>query len=627
MQIHLFFQTIFLILLLVPGSHSPQKESNVTHLEIGVTELDTNYLILLPTGQIKSDFPVLKPMPIEDIRHPIIVELFSSTFLREMIPLNDSVQSMLLQEGLISKKEPLYLLFSGTMGGFPRSGFYLESGSDTLDKTTVLYVDLADVDEGYNKIGSITQIYPHELAHVFYRQLTQRNPYEEESNSLDIHYFSIVTDYAKAFNEGYAESFENLSRANEPMQRVREGVERNVVKKEKMFPAKVRGFNRDFLWPCRIGFYKMTMLFWFQQLEHYKRYIWSKDGLAKYQSAVFSTQSPESRIQNLGSRISYRNACITYDTNLILNEAQAAANEGVVSSFFTIFRQEVADANIATMQEELFREFHVMKKYLRDVPAGEPLLHLFINGYIAEYPDDKQIITEAYSKATGQEYKGDSIPELWLFNPDYVHTYWVMAQVGGAQFPAYTINLNTAREDDLLTLNGITLEQANLITSYRDSTGLFRSFEDIRQVPDLPVEIQSMILDHQLKAGDLESVDFEGGFSFWTLIIDPVKRMLWVAGIIMGIVSVVLYFLFYFRKRGIKKVLWMVIRTFFKAIMFVIAGLAGVILLQQSIYVIIGFTLLLLVINFLRTKNKPGFRIELILSTVIMAIVIGYSII
>ncbi len=136
-----------------------------------------------------------------------------------------------------------------------------------------------------------------------------------------------------------------------------------------------------------------------------------------------------------------------------------------------------------------------------------------------------------------------------------------------------------------------------------------------------------MIIDHQLKPGDLESVDFEGGFSFWTLVFGPVNRLLLVSAITTVVVAIILYFLFYFRKRSMKKILWMVVRTFFKALMFVVAGLAGVILLQQPLYVMLGFTLLLILINLFRTKNTPGFRIEFILSTLLMAVLTGYSMI
>jgi hypothetical protein len=274
-------KSFLLILLLAPRYLPAPGETN--SYRSGFAE---PYLVLVPVGESRENYPVLKPIPPEDPRNPVIRELFECTFIREMIPLHDSVQEFLLRAGSIPRKEPLYLLLSGRMGGFPMKGFYLKLGETLEDKTHVHYVDLPDVDRNYAGLSSITQIFPHELAHIYYRQMTGRDPEQELSFSPDVHYFSIVTDYAKAFNEGYAESYENLSRIMEPDPRVREGTSLEVQRLSHSLERFTRGFERDYRWPLRVGFYRMSMLFWYQRLEDYKRFIWAKEGQAGFPAPV-----------------------------------------------------------------------------------------------------------------------------------------------------------------------------------------------------------------------------------------------------------------------------------------------------------------------------------------------------
>lgn len=611
---------IFLILLFSPIPNLHQVD-----LSSGGMNQQCRYMGLLPTSDSINGFPVLIPLSKEDGRFPIVRQLFETTFIREMIPAHDLVQEMLKSDDESYIKEPLYLLLSGKMGGFPRMGFYLKNEKGILDKTRVPYVDIVDATEDYGRLSSITQIYPHELAHIWYRLLSEKDPEKADSYSSDIHYFSIVTDYGKAFNEGYAESFENLSRRHETNSLVKEGTEKDVRRLEEYFPRYIRGFEKDFRWPLRIGYYRVSMIFWFQQLEDYKRYIWAVEGKAKYQSAagsgqlVVGSQYAFTPIADPGSRITFRNACVSFDSTRIFNPAQTASNEGVICSFFTILR--AGDPPRVCLP----KEFRVIRKYMQDLPAGISPVHAFIDGYILEFPEEQDRIENSWERASGSRYNPARIPELWILNRDYEHDFWVMGQFGGARIPFYTFNLNTARTEDLMTLPDMPAKDAGAIIACRDSVGWFATFEELLNVPSISSETAWLIIRNKLIPEVLDSMNYEGEIGLWSLISGPLKRLIRSTAMITIILAGVLYFFFYFRKKRVKLVLWMIIRTYFKALMFVIAGLAGVILLQQPGFLLLGFTIFLGFINLFRSRRRPEIRAELILSTLLLAVATGYS--
>ncbi|MFC2102511.1 ComEA family DNA-binding protein [Bacteroidota bacterium] len=616
-----FLQVIFLILLLPPNPkphpQEPQRE--------GINP-KARYVVMIPTGDSTNGFPLLAPLPSDDPRTPIVRQLFETTFIREMIPLHDSVQSMLIDSGRLSVKEPLYLLLSGKMGGYPRYGFFLKSDGKILDKSEVPYIDMADVNENYDRLSSITQIYPHELAHIWYRLLSERDPNASGSYSTDVHYFSIVTDYEKAFNEGYAESFENLARLNEPNSLVKKGIEADITRLEEYFPRYIKGFEQDYQWPLRIGYYRMFMVTWFQQLEDYKRYLWAVEGKAKYQPAVGSWQltgdggmNVFTQISDPGSRISFRNACVSFDSTKLLNPAQAVSTEGVICSFFTILRGDDPPSVC------LPKEIKVINKYLNSLPEGASPIHAFINGYILEFPEEKDRLFSAWREATGNEYEPASLPELWILNLDYHHNFWVMGQFGGLELPFYTFNLNTARIEDLITIPGISVEEAGTITLFRDSVGGFRSFDEVMAVPGISAETASALNQNQLDPDVLDAMEFEGELGLWGLIISTLKRLLLATTIITGIIAALLYSLFYFRKRGMKSSLLMAVRTFFKSLLFIMAGFTAMIFPFPAWMLFLIFILLVFMINFWRTRKRLNLRSEIFLSTIILAMVVSYS--
>jgi len=103
---------------------------------------------------------------------------------------------------------PMYLLMSAEEGGFARFGFWLEdaAGKRTLVKAS--YVDLV-VDERSVKSGNFEEIFSHELGHLILQALLG-TPLPSRSHKM--HQSMAVTDYATAFDEGFAEHFQPMAR-------------------------------------------------------------------------------------------------------------------------------------------------------------------------------------------------------------------------------------------------------------------------------------------------------------------------------------------------------------------------------------------------------------------------------
>jgi hypothetical protein len=103
---------------------------------------------------------------------------------------------------------PMFLLVSQEEGGFARNSFWLEGPGGKRELVAADYVDLvvreSDVEE-----GSFEEIFCHELAHLILRITFGTNL---EGMSPKMHQSMTITDYATAFDEGYAESFQPLAR-------------------------------------------------------------------------------------------------------------------------------------------------------------------------------------------------------------------------------------------------------------------------------------------------------------------------------------------------------------------------------------------------------------------------------
>ena len=96
-----------------------------------------------------------------------------------------------------------------------------------------------------------------------------------------MHYFSVRTDYSIAFNEGFAEHIENVSRAFEENETIKSGVFADINRIKIKSKFAIDGFEKDFLYPFRFGYFKMSMPIWYQKFENLKRYEHALNGSAK----------------------------------------------------------------------------------------------------------------------------------------------------------------------------------------------------------------------------------------------------------------------------------------------------------------------------------------------------------
>jgi len=586
----------------------------------------SSIVLLKPSGKEFKGFPVLEIMPSGDPGTGVMKELLENSFLREMAALHQLVENDLSGKGIISVKEPMYLLASGRMGGFPMNGFFLKTGKKLIDKRNVPYVDLMNLNQNYKRLGSVTQIFPHEQAHLYFRLFSGIDPEKIESFSSDVHYFSITTNYLTAFNEGFAESFENISRVFETNPAISGAVRKDTTRLKSFLGSRIKGFDRDFRWPGRLGLYRLTMLLWYQDLEDYKRYAWSLDGSARFWPLTLNGSPVEKRLL-------YRNAGVLPDKRGTRSSAGCSSNEGVINAFFTQLMISHAgncnrqDSSLSPVQNQLMKEFNVIYKYLRGIPPGASLFDAFISGYITEYPSEKQIILNVYRQVCGFDFTGNAAPEIWLFNPDHRHNPMVMAQFGGCSIPYYTMNLNTAQAEDLMTFPGVDKAKADEFVACRDSSGFFQSIGDLEKLPARLHETGILLKGAVLHPHDLDKYNDEESFSLKGLFTSILNRFLMLNGFLfLGIFSLT-FLLFGYRRKPVYRSMGMAARALFKSILFLLAVVGIFFLPYPPVYLFLAFIAVILLINILRTRNNPAKRKEIVFSSALLGVLIIYSLI
>ena len=157
-----------------------------------------------------------------------------------------------------------------------------------------------------------------------------------------MHYFSVRTDYSTAFNEGFAEHIENVSRIFEKNEAIKKGVFADIEKIKVQSEFAINGFEKDFLYPFRIGYFKMSMPIWYQKYENLKRYEHAINGTAKFLNSTLD-------LDNIEDQLTIRNAGIRQRKSELRNYVQMLSTEGVISSFFTQLTQsELTDHYLDT---------------------------------------------------------------------------------------------------------------------------------------------------------------------------------------------------------------------------------------------------------------------------------------
>jgi hypothetical protein len=636
MKKHLFFYIYILLISLSLSAFCtvvPEKNNQGIY-----------YRVLIPTGKIKNELPILKPLPESDPRFAKARYLFENSFVSESVGLYQLLQQYLVNNGEKKETEPAYLLLSGRQGGFPMLGFYLEENGKISDKSKTWYVDMASLDKDFATLNSMTQIYPHEMGHVFFGLLMPKAQENYNAFSADIHYFSVTTNYLTAFNEGFAEHFENASRLYEQNKTVKIGIEKDAKLISERSPKRVRGLDKDFRYPLRLGYYRAGLLLWYQQYEDYKRYQWAMN------ADVFH-QNKELNSGNIEKDMLYRNTGLGYDETRFRNPAQLASNEGVINTFFTHLLQSdlknkylapafyvpflenndaielIPQKVFSPMQNYYLKLFTVLHRQMNH-PAGDTsFLQLFAVAWERQFPEDKKTIEKVYQQVCGKAFSVQPMSEIWLMNEKHKHNCLVMDQYGGNMTPFYTFNLNTAEEIDLLTFSGITKTEAAAIIAFREKCKGFTSTSDIKQTPGISLNtIKTLTHAYELLSKPQKD-DEDGGLNIRNIFIANGGHILLVGFLYFIIFWIIFFLLFLRRKYSIRKIIFISIQKFIKFYLLLIAGLVCFMFSAMPIWLFLTALAIILLTDWLKSHKEPVKLCEILFTTIFMGIMIIYSLI
>ncbi|MGW8317052.1 MAG: ComEA family DNA-binding protein [Bacteroidales bacterium] len=549
---------------------------------------DPRIVIMQETGEITDSLPVMRVVPDTAVLYSSVIRSIHNSFLDRFLDLFMLCQKYLVLEGALQETGPAYLALTDHQGGFAREGFILKTPDGEFNKQGIPYVDITVQSATRDIAGlmSVTQLFPHEMAHVMYRMLSPEDSLANNSWSVDMHYFSLTTDYPTAFNEGFAEHMENVARHFEKNESIREGIANDLQRIEKSSSRSIEGFTRDFRYPLRVGYYKAGMINWYQKYEDYKRSEHALSGKVRYKNRNLQLRDAE-------DGLTYRNAGVGV-RNELRNIVQFHATEGAVSAFFTALslREDVrpgisdslfswfcgeAEPELDHLEKQFLKYFFVLHHYVVRNNSNTSQFADFIGGYLESFPEDRKDVLRLYTQLTGQPFTRDLPPSLWLMVRDHSHRLLVLDPFGAIEVPTYTFNLNAAEVEDLLTVRGLSRTEAEAIIRYRERTGFFEQFSDLRKVPGLTRERADMVGDLALDQTGFDHLmeSYEPELSISSLLITPLLHIGFRALLYFALIFLLILYLL--RKRGAltpKKLIGVSLRYLFLWIGMVLLELA-----------------------------------------------------
>ncbi len=517
-------------------------------------------------------------------------EIIEGSVIKEFLEIHKILQTYLFKT-TGKPIEPAYLALTENQGGYAIKGFVIKENGEHIEKINSYYVDINKryLEGSYEKIMSITQLYPHELGHIMYRLLSSSDVSEENSRNVNIHFFSLVTDYQIAFNEGYAEHLENIARLYETNKEVIDGINKDTLDIVKNSKVTIKGFKKDFEQPWRIGYYKMSMLLWYNRFEDYKRFSYPLDGRSKYTNSSISSSNEQ-------NNLIYRNSGVSYNSNKIRNKVQLMASEGTVSTFFSLLSQtkaknvyrdeafyklfQLEESSLDTPQntftplQNLFvKQFYILHNYVNVSQSDKAQLIDFIEGYLKEFPEEESIIKETYKITTGEEYENSLPPPLWLLIRNIDHGILAMDAYAGLTIPVYTFDINAAEKEDLMMIDEVSEEDAKALLKYREKNGLFVDLNKINSIEGMSKTSKKAILSSVFDNDYFNAVEFPEDLNINSVITAPIKRLV-LYGLLLFIIVMSIYFtLLYKEKLTTKKVIIPIIKYIFLWILFLLSGL------------------------------------------------------
>jgi hypothetical protein len=600
---------------------------------------ETPQLILLkPTG---NDIDGLTEMEIYSASSEISMkmnEIVSNSVIKEFLELHEILQ-IYLYNTTGKEIEPAYLALTENQGGYAKKGFVISQNGERMVKPESFYVDInkSTLDRPYASLMSVTQLYPHELGHIMYRLLSFTEGIEENSKNANIHFFSLVTDNQIAFNEGFAEHLENIARLYETNQKIVDGINADSTSIANKSKRAIDGFRRDFKNPLRMGFFRMSMLAWYQRFEDYKRYAYTLDGRSQFANASINTI-------NRQNNLIYRNSGVSIDPDKMRNKPQLMASEGTISTFFTLLSNtNIKDryqdkefyrpfvltdslipdpkTHFSQLQNLFVKYFYVLNNHVVLQQSENAQLIDFIEGYMTEFPEESDVITQTYEKATGMGYNNQLPPEVWLLIKDRPHGILAMDAYAGLTVPFYTFNLNAAELEDIMMIDDFRKDDAEVILSHRDKE-FFSDLNDIDNIVGLSEEGSEKILGASFDDDYFNDFEFTEELSISSVIKGPVKSLT-LYTMIYFIVLMIVYFVFIRRdETSIKRKIILIVKYLLLWIVFVLTGL----IIAATGLPVLSVVLLALVFGLLSLLYKGKKRKRSLIMNAIMLIIVLISV-
>ncbi len=605
-----------------------------------VAQSDAKIILIKPTGEQINGFPAMNYVPDSAAICRFVDSAVNETFVGEAVRLYLLAQQYLVNLGEMEAVQPAWLAVTKNQGGFAKQGFYLlENEGIVADKTAAHYIDLTEgsITAPFERLSSLTQLYPHELMHVVFKMLSHSGSVEMTSYNVNMHYFSVITDFNTAFNEGFAEHMENVAVLFEPSEDLKLAKYQSIENIKPKLRQRIAGFKRDYSWPLRLEYYEASMLLWYQQFEDYKRYDHAVNGKGALVNAYPEMKNPRDMItirnsgigqvaghhKNLVQRMASEGFVSTFFTKLAMSELPAFYRE---ESFYRAFRADttrkfVPEKTFSPFENQFLKYFYVLHHYVDYAHSDRAQLMDFIDGYIAEFPDEAPVLLNIYKDLAGEEYTNTLPPPLWMMVKDHDHPVLVMDPYGAVTVPVYTFDLNAAGIPDLMTITGIDWVTAAKVLDYRDQQGLFRSFKEIRDINGLDKSLRDLLLEHRLDAEYFNSLP-EESISITALIIKPLVH-LFIKAMLIFIPIGILNILVFYKHKKTGQLILKIVKTLALWLLLLVAGLANVILSGSPALVMAGIAIVyLLIVAVIYRKKKESLTGNLAIALLMNGLVI-----
>jgi hypothetical protein len=211
-------------------------------------------------------------------------------------------------------------------------------------------------------------------------------------------------------------------------------------------------------------------------------------------------------------------------------------------------------------------------------------------------------------------------------------------QFGSVRYPFKTININTCGEENLLTIDGMSLGEAKKIIMYRDQSGYFKSTEEFDHISDIHPVTLKLLKDSLLGSSEwsvekveklcssMEFLDFD----MMRLLIYNIRHLALRVLLQFGIYFILcLLFIDKNHKLSVK----IAIAYFMKFVLYTLIGLAAILVLictKTGLHPILPFCIIVILLEAIKLmvirKDRMRF-IRCISSTLILTPMIIYSLI